>query len=1046
MSVEIDTLPLNGREIQLLTECLTADVVREALDRLTEFPIPLNGDGDPLGDLEILLLAHVLDTADKLAGQTLADQFGGQGRLESDHEVPLGGNDQSGLGGSADNDIRRIQGNRLAVNPDRDRLAGRQGGDFRGGKGGNGSRDLLHPGTELGTESLEIGLERDLGQGRLIAPVSNGLDVELIGDQLIGPLQAGQDPGDRGDHMDLGQGLADLEVVLHTELAPQLDHALDQGHPGLQGCIAGRGIGSRIVAEMDGFGHGGTAEIAVDRLADKGREGGRDLAELDQHVAQGPIGMDLVPVILGLPETAAAPADIPVGQGLDKGDKGTDRTLEVILVHGLGHIVDQRLQGADNPAVKLVVALRADHLVLVETVDIGVGDEETVGVPPGNEEVAEDLLDPVLGEAEVLGADNRGVDQVESQGICPVGVQDPGRIRVVLQAFGHLLAVLRQNQAVNHHIPVGGLAEETGSQDHQGVEPAAGLVKPLCDEIGREETLDLILLLKGIVLLGVGHGPRLEPAVQDLRRTAVGLPVPLDQDLVDEVLMEIGNLLSGEFLQFGNGTDADHVLRILLVDPDRDTGAPEAVAADIPVTGILDPVPESFVADIPRHPVHRVVVGGQTVVEILDLDVPGIDRTVDQRGIGPVAEGVGVDDGRLVDQLALGLQTLDNILIAGFAEAAFVLGDRRGEVAGGVEGIGDRQHAGLPADPEVVLTVGRCDMDQAGTVLGGDIVVVQDMEGTLGPKLFKVGEDRLVAPPLDLAPLEGGDQGILVLLLVVGGETLAGDHEVDPILPVPDHTVVDIGTGTDHQVFGEGPRCGGPDQQIGIAPGGISPLEDLGPDRDGRILDILVVAPGLEVGERGAQLPAVGHDTVRFVDTPLLPKLLENPPDGLHELRVHGLVVVVEVDPPPHPGDGTSPLVHVLQHHGAALLIKGIDTELFDLVRTADTQRILGQGLDRKTMAIPAETALDMVAAHGLVTGNNILDRPGQEVAVVGKTGRERRPIIKDEIASPAVLLQTLFKGSVLFPKGQDILVHFWEICFIRYRLKHADSLCLSAK
>ena len=51
----------------------------------------------------------------------------------------------------------------------------------------------------------------------------------------------------------------------------------------------------------------------------------------------------------------------------------------------------------------------------------------------------------------------------------------------------------------------------------QGIEPSSGLVHGLRDELGRELLMEQLLILKGIMVLGKGHGSGVEPAVDDLR-------------------------------------------------------------------------------------------------------------------------------------------------------------------------------------------------------------------------------------------------------------------------------------------------------------------------------------------------------------------------------------------------------------------------------------------------------------------------------------------------------------------------------------------------
>lgn len=49
-------------------------------------------------------------------------------------------------------------------------------------------------------------------------------------------------------------------------------------------------------------------------------------------------------------------------------------------------------------------------------------------------------------------------------------------------------------------------------------------------------------------------------------------------------------------------------------------------------------------------------------------------------------------------------------------------------------------------------------------------------------------------------------------------------------------------------------------------------------------------------------------------------------------------------------------------------------------------------------MTVPAEAAGDVVAPHGLMARDNILDGPGEDVAVVGKAGGKRGPVIENVV------------------------------------------------
>ena len=77
----------------------------------------------------------------------------------------------------------------------------------------------------------------------------------------------------------------------------------------------------------------------------------------------------------------------------------------------------------------------------------------------------------------------------------------------------------------------------------QGVEPAARLVDGLADEVGGELTVELVLVLEGVVPLGVGHGAAVEPGVGDLGHAAhlaaAAIGVAVQGDVVDVGAVEV---------------------------------------------------------------------------------------------------------------------------------------------------------------------------------------------------------------------------------------------------------------------------------------------------------------------------------------------------------------------------------------------------------------------------------------------------------------------------------------------------------------------------
>jgi len=92
--------------------------------------------------------------------------------------------------------------------------------------------------------------------------------------------------------------------------------------------------------------------------------------------------------------------------------------------------------------------------------------------------------------------------------------------RDVAQVFAHLSAVLGQDVPEAEHGAVAVLVEDNRADRHQRVEPAAGLVDRLADEVGRELPLEDALVLERPVVLRVGHRARVEPDIDQVQDPA----------------------------------------------------------------------------------------------------------------------------------------------------------------------------------------------------------------------------------------------------------------------------------------------------------------------------------------------------------------------------------------------------------------------------------------------------------------------------------------------------------------------------------------------
>ena len=116
-----------------------------------------------------------------------------------------------------------------------------------------------------------------------------------------------------------------------------------------------------------------------------------------------------------------------------------------------------------------------------------------------------------------------------------VGINDiPDRLR-------HLFAVFIHDVTEADAISIGNAIGHQRRNSVQAIKPASCLIDGFTNIVGGEMLLKRLLVFKRIVPLCVGHGARIEPAVDDFRDPSVGAAIfrMRKDNLVDGRSMEI---------------------------------------------------------------------------------------------------------------------------------------------------------------------------------------------------------------------------------------------------------------------------------------------------------------------------------------------------------------------------------------------------------------------------------------------------------------------------------------------------------------------------
>ena len=217
------------------------------------------------------------------------------------------------------------------------------------------------------------------------------------------------------------------------------------------------------------------------------------------------------------------------------------------------------------------------------------------------------------------------------------------------------------------------------------------------------------------------------------------------------------------------------------------------------------------------------------------------------------------------------------------------------------------------------------------------------------------------------------------------------------------HTEADVGR--------QGPGRGGPCQEVSVL------ADHLEPD-DGRALLHILVALGNLLGrQRRSTAGAVRHDLKSLVEKPLLPDLLQRPPLRLDILIVIGNVRMLHIRPETNGSGEILPHALVFPDTLLTFINKWLQAVLLDLILAVQTQGPLHFQLHRQSVSIPAGLPWHLIALHGAVAGDHILDDTGQHMPDVGLAVGRRRAVVEHIDLIALTLLHTLLKDVVFLPE-----------------------------
>ena len=326
-------------------------------------------------------------------------------------------------------------------------------------------------------------------------------------------------------------------------------------------------------------------------------------------------------------------------------------------------------------------------------------------------------------------------------------------------------------------------------------------------------------------------------------------------------------------------------------------------------------------------------------------------------------------------------------------------------------------------------------MHGASTVFGTHVVggVNLVVAGQLVRRHERIGNagERLVVLAHEFRALAGIHN---VRVLEVSGGTACGNPVLLAILF--HKVVVHVRAHNDTEVGVQSPRGRRPHEDARVLELGLARV-DRENQCEGRVLTVLIALVRFEVRKRSGKSRAVRLDAVALVDEALVEALLEHPPHRFHEVLVHGLVALVEVHPAAHAANGLLPFAGVLEHLATAGFVELVDAQLLDFGNASKTKFVLHKRFNRKAVAVPTEAAGNLLALHGPVTRNDILDGTGKQVTVVRKARCKRRAIVEGIGFGFRTGVQRLLERFILIPQAEHALFDLREGLFFLYFTKH---------
>ncbi|CAB4577460.1 unannotated protein [freshwater metagenome] len=173
--------------------------------------------------------------------------------------------------------------------------------------------------------------------------------------------------------------------------------------------------------------------------------------------------------------------------------------------------------------------------------------------------------------------------------------------------------------------------------------------------------------------------------------------------------------------------------------------------------------------------------------------------------------------------------------------------------------------------------------------------------------------------------------------------------------------------------------------------------------------------------------PAVGQHSVALIGKALVVELLEGPDDAFHEGDVQSLVVVLKINPARLTRDVFFPLLRIPKNRIFGGLVEGRNPHCLNLTFIRDAELPFCLELRGEAVSVPSKPAMDLLAAHRVKPGEDVLGVTGQEVTIVRQSIGKGWAVIEDPLFATLAVINRPLEGVMGGPVGEHLVLECWK-------------------